>query len=56
MANLSMETANRLHEQLRSQIPDFEKSADYCATILTSIERRPETNLIMALKYNIILS
>lgn len=50
MANLSMETANRLHEQLRTQIPDFEKSADYCATILTSIERRPETNLIMALK------
>ena len=50
MANLSMETANRLHEQLRSQIPDFEKSADYCTTILTSIERRPETNLIMALK------
>ena len=33
MANLSLETANRLHEQLRTQILDFEKSADYCATI-----------------------
>ena len=50
MPKLSLETASRLHEQLRSQIPEFEKMADSCATILMSVEAEQETNFTMALK------
>ena len=46
MANLSLEAASRLHEKLRLKIPEYEKSADICATILKSIKRRKETNYI----------
>ncbi len=50
MAKITMETAQKLHEQLRIQIPEYEKYADDCATCLSTIERIPETEFILALR------
>ena len=50
MVKLSLETTNRLHEQLRQQIVYYEKSVDYCAVILKFVEGKQETSFIVALK------
>ena len=50
MADLSMKTAHLLHEQMRAQIPEFEKTADRCATILAALKKKPETEALIALK------
>ena len=45
-----METAHQLHNQMRIQIPEFERTADRCATILLAINAEPETDTAIALK------
>ena len=50
MAELTMMSANKLHNQMRQQIPVFEEIADNCATILSRIEETPETDATVALK------
>lgn len=50
MAELTVRTAHLLHEQMRVQIPEFEKTADRCATILVALKKKPETEALIALK------
>lgn len=50
MGKVSMETAHQLHNQMRIQIPEFERTADRCATILLAINAEPETDTAIALK------
>jgi hypothetical protein len=50
MTELTMESANKLHNQMRQQIPFFEGIADNCATVLNRIKELPETDATVALK------
>lgn len=50
MGKVSMESAHQLHNQMRVQIPEFERMADKCATILVAINEVPETDAAIALK------